>query len=59
MSNRERVWKRSNEADTEEALVSTSFFGFAVPVSVIVKSITRIIHFEAHSEKYLYLTRGQ
>ena len=52
MSNRERVWKRSNEADTEEALVSTSFFGFAVPVSVIVKSITRIIHFAVRSGKY-------
>ena len=26
MSNRQRVWKRSNEADTEEVPVSTSFF---------------------------------
>ena len=59
MSNRQRVWKRSNEADTEEALVSTSFFGSAAPISVIVKSITRIIHFAAHSGKYLYLTRRQ
>lgn len=35
MSNQQQVWKRNNEANTEEVLVSTSFF--SVIVFIVVK----------------------